>query len=648
MDMQQAHSQIQQFIQKFQIQRTQAMTRMAERQRRMIMPTKKHTRKSKPKRRQNEEDDDDDDWLWGDNSDDDDDRSTSHRLCVWTGPVGCGKSAGIHAMARSQNCRILEIHTGQKRGITAIKRCIEEATQSHSLSMDKQKQIPKQTRNKKQPPLFFQKPSSRVLVDTDSDDEQEGQRQQPSSPETGEAAAITVILIDEVDNMYHEHGDSGFWTALNELYKKSKCPIILTANTLPSKLEANSTNTNSSTAFRFVHVHSELPTPSECAERLWTIIHAEGFRFRDNDRNQQQQQLEKIAILANCDMRRLVHQLQIMSLPVESDIVSQPRKTELIPNSKQCDVQTESVVSLECTNLPRIETVQPHAVSVAEYSLLTIHGSKFLSLASTPLPPVDTKGEIGYPCEVYVGDQLCPRAVILDDATILAVTAPLSTPNCVDITTGKYHQDSRSYKSWMAEYATLTVNSIPKQGIISSTYRAMTTVEVPDGTCVTMLVTPCHMEIHFPGHISIVQAGGSIEEPNEYSENEFEPHRQPPPTTSLSSSSSSANYISQDGSFFNRPLDSELVSKLFQKGIEDWCSRNGVEKIPKPTVSVPCEIPAAKTMERIAWDCKLLSDAALLEDIASFCTPYLSGSCRGYGYELTDEYPKYTNESTKP
>jgi hypothetical protein len=198
----------------------------------------------------------------------------------------------------------------------------------------------------------------------------------------------------------------------------------------------------------------------------------------------------------------------------------------------------------------------------------------------------------------------------------------------------------------MAEYATLTVNSISKQGIISSTQNAMATAEVPDGTRVTMPYSPCYVEIHFPGHISMVKTSGSVQDPNESSENEFEPRRKPPPTTS--SLSSVANSISPDVLISNLPLDSELVSNLLHKGIQDWCSKNSVETTPKPTASVPCDIPMAKTMENIAWDCELLSDAALLEDIAAYGTPYLSGSCRGYGYELTDEYPKYTNETTKP
>ena len=53
-------------------------------------------------------------------------------IFLLNGPHGTGKSALVHAAARQSGCVLLEINTTEKRGGSALKRAIEECTQSHS------------------------------------------------------------------------------------------------------------------------------------------------------------------------------------------------------------------------------------------------------------------------------------------------------------------------------------------------------------------------------------------------------------------------------------------------------------------------------------------------------------------------------------
>ena len=245
--------------------------------------------------------DDDDDYLWDDSDDEDDDTKTS--LCLLTGPVGCGKSQLVHTVARRIGCRkVLELHTGVKRGAAAMKRCIEEATKSHStLDM---------LHNKKQrndaAAAFFQKRQELVDSESENDDDDD------ENNEGAKGTSVSVILLDEADNLYEEQGDNGFWTALSDLYKRSKCPIILTANTVPKNL--------TSKGFRFAHIEVGTPTPAECARKLYEAARAEGLTLCASETDAMKG-LEQIATLGNCDLRRLLHELQVFSLTESSSSV---------------------------------------------------------------------------------------------------------------------------------------------------------------------------------------------------------------------------------------------------------------------------------------------------------------------------------------
>ncbi len=92
------------------------------------------------------------------------------------GPIGCGKTSSIYALAKQFNSEIVEINSSQLRNEAAINSTIGEALKQQSL--------------------FFQN---------------------------------KIILIDEVDNIFGRQ-DRGCTQTINKLIWDSNYPIILTAN----------------------------------------------------------------------------------------------------------------------------------------------------------------------------------------------------------------------------------------------------------------------------------------------------------------------------------------------------------------------------------------------------------------------------------
>jgi len=187
--LQQVATQLREFCQQWMVERQKANDRAAARQKK-LQSRLKHKKKATKKQTYY----DDDDFM----DSEQEEEMPLESLCVLTGPVASGKSSLVHAVAAACDCQVLEITTADKRGHAAVKRVLEEATQSLS-SLDMLKQQGRGTR------AVFGKATPHELVDSDDNEDAE------------KGSAVTIVLIDEVDNLYEAHGDSGFWTALSEL-----------------------------------------------------------------------------------------------------------------------------------------------------------------------------------------------------------------------------------------------------------------------------------------------------------------------------------------------------------------------------------------------------------------------------------------------
>jgi hypothetical protein len=80
---------------------------------------------------------------------------------------------------------------------------------------------------------------------------------------------MNVIMLDEVDVNFEGHGDKGFWQAVKFLCKRSKCPIVLTANTLPEEVRGIKTEQAKLTP----------PTLEEATYFVGRVLKAEGMNF---------------------------------------------------------------------------------------------------------------------------------------------------------------------------------------------------------------------------------------------------------------------------------------------------------------------------------------------------------------------------------
>jgi len=119
-------------------------------------------------------------------------------IFLLNGPHGTGKSALVHAAALQTGCVLLEINTTEKRGRSALKRAIEECTQSHSsLALLKRRTTPSSGD-------FGGAPVPNSGVDPPSDlcDEADSEYgDDTDNEEADEVAAdrgrLAIILIDE-------------------------------------------------------------------------------------------------------------------------------------------------------------------------------------------------------------------------------------------------------------------------------------------------------------------------------------------------------------------------------------------------------------------------------------------------------------------
>jgi len=115
------------FIENWRSHRQDAINTRTEKMREM-MGMKRKKVPSKAKQRYLSDDDDDD---FTDESDEFDDCGLANVMLL-TGPVGCGKTSLVYAIAAKCQCVVLEVNTTMKRSGAAIKNIIEESTQSHS------------------------------------------------------------------------------------------------------------------------------------------------------------------------------------------------------------------------------------------------------------------------------------------------------------------------------------------------------------------------------------------------------------------------------------------------------------------------------------------------------------------------------------
>lgn len=585
------------FVNEWKVERGKAHERRAEKQQALL-------KKKKKKRRYREDD------IWEDSEEEDGLCS----VCLLTGPSGSGKTNLVHAVARQSDCIVLEINTTERRGGTALKNAIEEATQSDS-SLDMLKK-------------------NQMAVDADplvdSDDEQEETAKKASS--------IIVVLIDEgefwlfvhfplvsvltcpnsylfiaVDIIFEEEGDAGFWNAMSTLAKKAKCPIFLTANTVPESLL--------SSHIRYLHVETSLPRPEECVPKVKRILKKEGLHRRERftESSAANKQLSLISQLCKCDLRRIVNELQLFA-------TAPPRSGSEGDDPMKCESSTVDNASPSEYLGPTIRDISPREVSPHDLSLVTIRGKHFTPETSL---------------EVYFGSQVSPAVKVLNDSTILAVCPPCSvaagvTDSGVIERTGRESRTSR--------FAPVSIKVYAHGKVLSrSDAVEYTTNELCDGTPCSSIGGHWNIEYAFPPPRYGILGNQHVDSDDESIEAEFGSDERPRPVVP---DPAPAVTTSQ------RTFTKEEAEAVLEKGISEWKAAHAESEASTETESGSARLmitpdgESSGGLDVLSTLTKVSSDAALLEDgLESGGIPFLAGVVPGFGSSLVNDVARNNTDT---
>ena len=253
-----------------------------------------------------------------------------------------------------------------------------------------------------------------------------------------------------VDLLFENEGDAGFWPALANLTKKAKCPIILTATTVPQPL------VNSS--IRFKQLSMTRPTPMECASKMCQISNMEGISWKNSSGTAIKDGLAAIAKICDCDLRRIINEMHLFSFSAA--------QTEKLSNAEYLDTEItgqelhDQSASIE---FPIIRSIVPENVPSGKCSVLTIKGEHFIGTCSTIGKKNKHQFSDSNKIEVYVGGQKCPAAHVLNSSTILAVCPPCHIPDGIDSSgiSKLNHEVSLGCK-----YAQVTIRILSSRGMV--------------------------------------------------------------------------------------------------------------------------------------------------------------------------------------
>eukprot|EP00579_Thalassiosira_antarctica_P012025 CAMPEP_0201922538 /NCGR_PEP_ID=MMETSP0903-20130614/10548_1 /ASSEMBLY_ACC=CAM_ASM_000552 /TAXON_ID=420261 /ORGANISM="Thalassiosira antarctica, Strain CCMP982" /LENGTH=1589 /DNA_ID=CAMNT_0048459697 /DNA_START=141 /DNA_END=4910 /DNA_ORIENTATION=+ len=345
-----------------------------------------------------------------------------------TGPTGSGKTRLVHAVAEQLECVVIELNSSEQRSGAALKRAIQETTQSHSsLAISKKKRYGK--KKKVANNNFSGNNTADEAADDDEADAEDGGGDEDSddsccfdseSDEESirESHSLTVILIDEVDLLFDE--DTAFWPALAQVSQKAKCPIVLTATSVPKELRN----------FKFQNISLDRPPPQECGIKMAQVSQSEGMLFQEDVVLEEKlKRLSLVAEVCQCDIRKIMNKMQLFHFAESrrscrssgSNARIDMDNFGLLPNNPS---PSNGVVLVE--DRPSILSVEPKLVPRDGHTLITITGTNF---SQTAFPSQQCK--VVEPTNLFIGGEQCRHFRVVSDDTIVAVCPPCVLPKGV-------------------------------------------------------------------------------------------------------------------------------------------------------------------------------------------------------------------------
>lgn len=332
-------------------------------------------------------------------------------IFVLTGPTGSGKTRLVHALSEQLDCAVIEINSSEQRSGTALKRAIQETTQSHSsLAKSKKKQQQQLLLGNKGFGSLF---GSTITCADNEEEEKEMDIYDDSasyydsdeeSAKKESSQSLTIILIDEVDLLFDD--DTGFWLALSQVSQKAKCPIVVTANAIPPEM-AN---------FRFQYSTLTYPPKQDCAIKMADVAKLQGMCFiHDLTPDEISMRLTLIAEVCHCDMRKILNEMQLFHF---ADSRRQPSMTKIDIHSFGLwpTTTTAEFSHPSCTveDRPLILKIEPKIIPKGKPTLISITGKNFSSTAA-----------------ISIGGKVCSNYRIISPTEIIAICPPCSIPTGV-------------------------------------------------------------------------------------------------------------------------------------------------------------------------------------------------------------------------
>jgi len=254
--------------------------------------------------------------------------------------------------------------------------------------------------------------------------------------------------VFSVDLLFDE--DTAFWPALAQVAQKAKCPIVLTATSVPAELSN----------FRFKYITLERPLPQECSIKMAQVSKSEGMSFNDISLEEKLKRLSLIAEVCHCDMRKILNTMQLFA---KSQASSNNAKVDmnnfgLQPNAN-CSSNMSYVVIEE--DRPLVSNVEPKLVPRDKHTLITITGKGF---SSTSFPAQSS--EMVEPANVFIGGKECSHFRVVSDTHIIAVCPPCVIPRGVSKDIRYEIEGSKNIDCLTCKFAEIVVYKKSSNGLL--------------------------------------------------------------------------------------------------------------------------------------------------------------------------------------
>ena len=259
-----------------------------------------------------------------------------------------------------------------------------------------------------------------------------------------------IFYVFSVDLLFDE--DTAFWPALAQVAQKAKCPIVLTATSLPAELNN----------FRFKYIALERPLPQECSIKMAQVSKSEGMSFNDISLEEKLKRLSLIAEVCQCDVRKILNTMQLFQF-AKSQTSSSNVKVDMNNFGLQPDANCSSNMSNMVVedDRPLVSNVEPKLVPRDKHTLITITGKGF---SSTSFPAQSS--DMVEPTVVFIGGKECSHFRVVSDTQIIAVCPPCVIPRGVSNDIRYEEEGSKNIDCLTCKFAEIVVYKKSSNGLL--------------------------------------------------------------------------------------------------------------------------------------------------------------------------------------